>query len=558
LSRADSSPRPSTLSGLARALLPGSIVARTTLSIIVLATLVGTLVASAGAWMILRSEQDHMRARLDQLLATVESTASVACFVRDEALAREIANGLMSNRVISGVRIVSESGVLNEQSRPGAAPRSSAQTLSISRKVRSPFNPSEVVGEIWLYADQADIQAQAWVYTRFVVMVLAFEVVMVALGVAWVVFNLVTRPVRGISDELHRLEVRTGVRLRVPHGNERDEIGRLVGDVNQLIATLTTLLDTEHRLHMERKASERRLALIFEKVDAGIFEVDTDGLLHSWNPAFVRTLGKPPDPPSLRVMMSGQAQRLNDLINQSLTSDAPCGADFELNVEQRQGTAKWVELSLTLVADHRLQGVVNDITERKRAELAAEQLAERDALTGLLNRRGMDLGLAAAFERRLREPGLGIAVLQLDLDYFKQVNDRYGHEAGDTVLRHVATVLKGAVRHTDLVARPGGDEFTLVLMGPDSVDKPRAIAQNIIDTLRQPIDIGGGAQASIGASIGIALVGGAGESPATVLHRADEAMYAAKAAGRNRAHFASHPEHRAVEQNPPPAEGARH
>ncbi|MBL6750812.1 MAG: diguanylate cyclase [Nevskia sp.] len=520
---------------LALALLPGSIVARTTLSIILLATIVGAAVAGGGAWLIHRSEQGRMESSLDELLATVENTVSIACFVKDEALAREIDNGLMKNRIVSGVRIVGETGALDDQSRPGTAQRSSVRTLAISRKVHSPFKKSEIVGEIWLYADQADIEAQAWVYTRFVILVLAFEVALVALGVAWVVFTLVTRPIKGISDELHRLEVRTGVRLHVPEGNRQDEIGRLVSDVNHLIAELTTLLDTEHRLHLEREASERKLALIIEKVDAGIFQVDRNGLLHSWNPAFVSTLGKPPDPPSLRALMGGQAARLDNLISSGLTSGATCEADFELQPQQHEGPVKWVQLSLTPVTDRMLQGVLNDITERKHAEQAAQQLAERDALTGLLNRRGLDLGLAAAFERFRQEPEQGLAVMQIDLDYFKQVNDTYGHDAGDMVLRHAAAVLEGAVRHTDLVARPGGDEFTLVVAGVSNVEKLQAIAQHIIDTLNRPIEIGGGAHAHVGASIGIALADAADDAPAAMLHRADERMYAAKQAGRNRA-----------------------
>lgn len=529
------------LSRILRALLPNSIVARTTASIILLATTVGVLFASAGGWMIHRSEEQHLQARLDELLSTVESTVSIACYVKDEALAREIGNGLMRNRVVSGVRIDAEGSALYQQSRFGADAPAAAQMLTISRKIHSPFKPTEVVGEIWLYAAQADIQAQAWVYTRFVVLVLTLEVALVALGVAWVVFNLITRPIRGISDELHRLEVRTGVRLQVPLGNRQDEIGRLVSDVNALIAKLSGLLETEHRLHMEREASERRLALIFEKVDAGIFELDEKGLLQSWNPAFVRTLGQPPQPHSLQAMMLGQAQRVDELITNALLRGAPIEADFELVADARTGSPKWVELSLTPVSEHLLQGVINDVTARKRAEHAAQQMAVRDALTGLLNRRGLDLGLAAAFERLSHEPDLVIAVLQVDLDFFKQVNDTYGHDAGDRVLRRVARVLEDAVRRTDLVARPGGDEFTVVLIGVDGVGKPEAIARQIIDRVNQPIDIGDGALAHVGASIGIALVGGTETSPVAALHRADEAMYAAKQGGRNTLRFAEPP-----------------
>src|SRR3546814_17702792 len=124
---------------------------------------------------------------------------------------------------------------------------------------------------------------------------------------------------------------------------------------------------------------------------------------------------------------------------------------------------------------------MTDMTERKRSEFAAHQLSWRDTLTGLLNRRGIDAGLAAVFEDRHREPDLAIALMLIDLDYFKQVNDTYGHAAGDIVLCRVADILERTVRRTDLVARTGGDEFKIVLVGIDNISKIEQIAQANIE-----------------------------------------------------------------------------
>src|SRR3546814_15966341 len=99
---------------------------------------------------------------------------------------------------------------------------------------------------------------------------------------------------------------------------------------------------------------------------------------------------------------------------------------------------------------------MTDMTERKRSEFAAHQLSWRDTLTGLLNRRGIDAGLDAVFEDRLREPDLAIALMLIDLDYFKQVNDTYGHADGDLVMCRVADILERVVRRPALVPRPGG------------------------------------------------------------------------------------------------------
>lgn len=520
------------------AVLPKSIVARTTLSIILLAMTLGLVFAGTAAWMLQQNEKERLDAQLDALLSTVEQTVRIACFVKDDALAREIVTGLLSNQIVAGVRIVADGQTLHEQARPDLPKADAGRMLSIAHAIHSPFDEREQVGEIVLYASETTLHDLAQSYIRYVLFVLGLEVALMALAVAWVVYNLITRPIKGISDELHRMELRTGMRLRVPRRNEKDELGRLVGDVNALIAKLTALIDTERTLRLEREASERRLALIFEKVDAGIFEVERNGLLHTWNPAFVRTLGQPPEPPELQAMVPDHEDLLRTLIDDSLSSGKPREADLELRT--RDGHTQWAEISLTPVDSTMLQGVINDITERKRAEFAAQQLASRDTLTGLLNRRGIDAGLAALFERRKHEPTLAIALMLIDLDYFKKVNDTHGHAAGDIVLKHVAEILERAVRRSDLVARPGGDEFTVALVGIDNRDKIAQIAQTIVDEVGVPIDIGG-TQVRVGASIGIAIAEPQEDAAAPVVQRADEAMYAAKQAGRCRAHFATPP-----------------
>jgi diguanylate cyclase (GGDEF)-like protein/PAS domain S-box-containing protein len=518
-----------------RALLPRSIVARTTVSIIALAMIVGLVFAGFAAVYIQHSEKTRLEARLDELLLTVESTLSIACFVKDAALAREIGTGLMRNDGVAGVRILADDTPLYEELRPDAV--TDGGTMRTSRPIRSPFDANQIVGSVSLDASSAVIQARAWTYTRFMLLILALEVGLVAISVAWIVFNLITQPIKGISDELHRLEVRTGVRLHVPHGNQEDEIGRLVSDVNALIGELTGLVETERTLRLEREQSERKMALIFEKVDTGIFEVDAGGRLHSWNPAFMRTLGEPGEPPLLQDLLPTQGQPVQALIRGCLSNREACEADIELAASPDQ-PARWIEMSLTPVDPSMLQGVINDITERKHAEMAAQQMATRDTVTGLLNRRGLDRGLEAIFARRREDPGLAVALMLIDLDFFKQVNDTHGHEAGDTVLRAVAATLEGAVRRSDLVGRFGGDEFAVALVGLDEQAKAQAIGETLIAELKRPINLDNGAQAQIGGSIGIAFVEGEDDTPAALMRRADDAMYAAKQAGRGRLHLA--------------------
>ena len=176
--------------------------------------------------------------------------------------------------------------------------------------------------------------------------------------------------------------------------------------------------------------------------------------------------------------------------------------------------------------------VIEDITERKKAEQRIAFLAHHDALTGLANRAALiqKIEEAAARQRRLQEP---FTVLMLDLDRFKQVNDTLGHPAGDALLIEVATRLKSLLRETDALARLGGDEFAVIQSGEaDQREAAKLLAERIIEILRQPFDIDGG-NISIGTSIGIAPASEYATGADDLLKMADLALYRAKSTGRN-------------------------
>ncbi len=165
------------------------------------------------------------------------------------------------------------------------------------------------------------------------------------------------------------------------------------------------------------------------------------------------------------------------------------------------------------------------------AEQTIRQLSLRDPLTGLANRRFLNEN-----EKHLiagaRRSGKQMAVLAVDLDDFKAVNDRYGHAAGDAVLLAAAQRMKQLLRESDVIARFGGDEFVIVLAQVDSVEAAREAASRVVDSLRQPIPLAGGGTARIGASVGIAMCCEDGETLDTLLKKADAALYAAKRDGK--------------------------
>lgn len=177
-----------------------------------------------------------------------------------------------------------------------------------------------------------------------------------------------------------------------------------------------------------------------------------------------------------------------------------------------------------------------DITDHKNDEARIQQLAFFDVLTGLPNRRmlsdRLDHGLAQA-----RRFGRSLAVMFLDLDHFKQINDTLGHDAGDELLKHVANRLQACVRSGDTIARQGGDEFIVVLTEVTHAEDAARVADKIIQAIGEPIRISG-TPLHVSTSIGIAVYPINGSDDAQeLLKKADRAMYAAKAAGRNTYRF---------------------
>jgi len=206
----------------------------------------------------------------------------------------------------------------------------------------------------------------------------------------------------------------------------------------------------------------------------------------------------------------------------------------EVTAVRKNGELFPMELSaseMVLRGERYFAGIVRDVTERRLAEQKISHLAHHDYLTDLPNRAlfvdRLEHSISLAKRSDYKE-----AVLFLDLDGFKKINDTLGHGAGDLLLQEVALRLKKVIRSSDTVARVGGDEFTFVLNNIGDDEHAALVAKNIIVALSEPFDLQG-QECHVGGSIGISLFPEDADDFETLLTQADEAMYLAKQSGKN-------------------------
>lgn len=318
----------------------------------------------------------------------------------------------------------------------------------------------------------------------------------------------------------------------------RDGAGQITG-VTGTATDISPLKDRELAL----SAALEDQSLIFDSVSEGIVML-RDGLVHKCNRRFAEMLGYAPDELVGRPSIFWYADPSEWDPTASLphtVRDDDGSLHTELRVKRRDGSLFWCDARGRILnparPDEGSLWIYIDISARKERESRIQHLADHDALTGLLNRRMFDDRLRQALANARRADNI-VALMLVDLDEFKIINDNYGHLTGDYVLRTVARRIQESVRETDTVARLGGDEFVVVLVGQRSTEDPAVVAEKMLGAITQPIPAGG-RHLEIGASIGISIFPRDGDSADALLRHADAAMYRVKDAGKNRYQFYS-------------------
>ena len=311
------------------------------------------------------------------------------------------------------------------------------------------------------------------------------------------------------------------------------------GTVDRL-STVVRDMRNWKRAEQALRHSEERFRSAFDNAPIGVALVHFGGRIIEANRALCEMLGhseaEMQDASLTDFIDEPQAQEYHEYGYALETGDVS-RLQAEWRFIHKQGQTVWAMAAISRVggtgdAPGYVVVQLMDITARKVSEAQLLHLATYDPLTDLLNRRAFHEELELQLQRAERDGTAG-ALLFLDLDQFKYVNDSLGHQAGDTLLKNLATLLKGQLTTGDLLARLGGDEFAFLLPNTDA-SEAAAFAQQVLDAMRRHVAVVTGTPVTSTASIGVALYPADGQSAEALLARADFAMYAAKEQGRNR------------------------
>lgn len=338
-------------------------------------------------------------------------------------------------------------------------------------------------------------------------------------------------------EEVYLKEVRSlneGLEQRVEDRTRR---------LHETAIALQQSLDSQRENQIRLEESENELRAILQNAHDAFIAIDEDGMVVEWNRQAEQLLGwsrnealhqelaeliVPEDQRQLHrrgmkhFLATGEGMVINNRI--------------EINALRRDGKELPVEMTVGHVqrrSGHLFIAFLQDITERLAFRNSLQEMALTDILTGLPNRRAFTQKLPEAMARALREPQQ-MGLLFMDIDGFKGVNDKYGHEAGDELLVLFAGRLQESVRDVDTVARLAGDEFTVILERLHGQEDALAVAQKILEAMRQPFLLSA-ATVLVSSSIGVTMYDPSHHiSQDALVAQADKAMYAAKRAGKNR------------------------
>lgn len=464
---------------------------------------------------------------IKQLYQTVSSTASIAAYLGDKELASEVVNGILTNDNVldAGIELDNESLVsmtLSSDSEP------------LSFELFSPFEKEKELGRLYITPNMGFIEHRARQIGQNNSTALMVQAMVVTVIAIYLVYVLITKPMITAASRLHRVTPGSADRLAIPDFHKQSELGELIRDVNKLLEKSEHQISAERSLRNDIEVLEKRFRMLFENSASPIILMEPRGNILLFNKAFTNMLEridirfKKNFGPLLSDLFLAP-EELQQAVKKAFANDEIATGEYQLAAQltKQNSDSMWVQAVVTSILSEDMrqyyQVTLHDISKRKRELELLSKHAHFDQLTQLMNRHAAEQAVS-----KLIEESTPFALILMDLNGFKQINDIYGHESGDKILVHAASLLKASVRKEDMVSRWGGDEFVLILKNV-SKQEVEAISQKFIQKVRQPFHLfEHNTHVTFGASMGVALFPEHDTQLSDLVRKADLAMYKAK------------------------------
>ena len=434
------------------------LVIRLAVVIIFTAVIVGLITTQLFYRFTFLNEQALGEQSIKQLYNTVSPTASIASYLGDEELATEVINGLISNDLITAAAIKTDVLMVKSDNY-----RQSTATLEFI--LFSPFQKERSVGVLFVNTNKKFLADKANKISATNAFVVAIEALIITLISILVTYYVITRPILNIGKALHSISPGTNERINKPRSHQKSEIGQLADDVNDLLAKAEQQMLREKSLRSEVEVLESRFRMLFENATSAIVLVEPQGDILLYNDTFEQLIEKLNLP--LKKNYGNYLQDLfimkkdlHEHIRIAFSNNESAAVELELISYKEE--KRWVQVVVTqLITDdfqENYQITLHDISKRKKQISILDQKANYDGLTHLLNRQAAEHHL-----KQLIATKVPFALIMMDLNDFKPINDIFGHDSGDELLIHVASQLMKSLRKADVLSRWGGDEFVIAL-----------------------------------------------------------------------------------------------
>ncbi|MDC0610098.1 diguanylate cyclase [Vibrio sp.] len=464
--------------------------------------------------------------KVHQLVQVVQKNAAIAAYLSDTQLAQEIISGIVTVPEVSGVTFSMTSGYVLSKGLIGD------EDNCIQIALQAPFG-KEDVGVLDVYINYSDIESQAQKKGQERVI---WELVFIStiLFLIMVLFRiLVATPIRSLVKQIHSIQIgKTSSQQKISLSSS-DEFGFLAKNMNIMIEKIHDSYAIDKEKSERIALLEKQFRMIFDNSLAGIALLTSDNKVFLANESFSAIFGDVYESIYLGNVTIDKAFENSDEILHILMLVRKNHQNIFRDFKVSSMDDIWVRALFSFIeGEHQeqyVEMVVYDISDRAKKEQTFEYNASHDPLTGLLNRRGAEVRFTHQLDAARKQKSC-FALVLIDLNKFKPVNDLYGHEAGDIVLKELSSRLRSVVTIDHTVIRWGGDEFIISLLLPNE-DMLEMMIEAIQSIFTSEIEISQEIKVTVGASIGVSTSSVCGYDISVLIELADKLMYEVK---RNR------------------------